>query len=149
THLGVIISEADHHGVAVAFVTEPLDDSPEGELIRFVRGYAAKIEHAKIRERTMRGRIARIASGKPPVGPRPPYGYQWRDDRDSDGKPIKLALAEHPETGWVVRRIFAEIAAGSSARAVARRLTADGVPTPTGRSRVWGQTTVASILRHP
>src|SRR5687768_3073032 len=27
-HLGVIISEAEHAGVAVEFVTEPLDDSP-------------------------------------------------------------------------------------------------------------------------
>ncbi len=44
-HLGVILSEAEHAGVAVEFVTEPLDDSPEGQLIRFVRGYAAKIEH--------------------------------------------------------------------------------------------------------
>jgi hypothetical protein len=31
--------------VAVEFVTEPLDNSPEGQLIRFVRGYAAKVEH--------------------------------------------------------------------------------------------------------
>ena len=50
--------------------TEPLDDSPEGQLIRFVRGYAAKVEHEKIRERTMRGRIARVQSGKPAVGRR-------------------------------------------------------------------------------
>jgi site-specific DNA recombinase len=44
-HLGVILTEADHAGVAVEFVTEPLDNSPEGQLIRFVRGYAAKVEH--------------------------------------------------------------------------------------------------------
>jgi site-specific DNA recombinase len=54
-HLGVILSEADHAGVRVEFVTEPLDDSPEGQLIRFVRGYAAKVEHTKIKERMMRG----------------------------------------------------------------------------------------------
>jgi site-specific DNA recombinase len=29
-HLGVILSEAEHAGVPVEFVTEPLDDSPEG-----------------------------------------------------------------------------------------------------------------------
>ena len=39
-HLGVVLSEADHVGVEVLFVTEPLDNSPEGQLIRFVRGYA-------------------------------------------------------------------------------------------------------------
>ena len=115
-HLGVILSEADHAGVDVAFVTEPLDDSPEGELIRFVRGYAAKVEHAKIRERTMRGRLARVQSGKPAVGPRPTYGYRWVEEPGQDGKPVKTRLEENPETAWVVRRIFAEIAAGSSAR---------------------------------
>ena len=40
-HLGVVLSEADHAGVAVEFVTEPLDNTPEGQLIRFVRGYAS------------------------------------------------------------------------------------------------------------
>src|SRR6266536_3415966 len=44
-HLGVIISEAEHAGAGVEFVTEPMDGSPEGQLIRFVRGYAAKVEH--------------------------------------------------------------------------------------------------------
>jgi DNA invertase Pin-like site-specific DNA recombinase len=52
-HLGVLISEADHHGVSVDFVTEPLDNSPEGQLIRFVRGDAAKVEHEKNRDRTL------------------------------------------------------------------------------------------------
>jgi site-specific DNA recombinase len=59
-HLGVILSEAEHHGVAVEFVTEPLDNTPEGQLIRFVRGYAAKVEAEKIRERSIRGKRARI-----------------------------------------------------------------------------------------
>jgi site-specific DNA recombinase len=147
-HLGVILSEADYAGVEVAFVTEPLDDSPEGQLIRFVRGYAAKVEHAKIKERTMRGRIARIESGKPPVGARPPYGYRWVDDRGQDGKLLKLRYEENPATAWVVRRIFTEIAAGSSARTVARRLTEDSIPTPTGGTS-WIGTTISRLLKHP
>src|SRR5581483_5337211 len=58
-HLGVVISEADHAGAAVEFVTEPLDNSPEGQLIRYIRGYAAKVEHEKIKERSIRGTRAR------------------------------------------------------------------------------------------
>jgi site-specific DNA recombinase len=144
----VILSEADHAGVEVVFVTEPLDDSPEGQLIRFVRGYAAKLEHEKIKERTMRGRRARIDGGKPPVGARPTYGYRWAEDRDKDGKPIKQRLAEHPETAQIVRRIFAEVANGRSARQVARSLTNDGVPTPTGK-KVWHASSLSGILHHP
>lgn len=140
-HLGVVLSEADHAGVEVLFVTEPLDDSPEGALIRFVRGYAAKVEHEKIKERTQRGKLARIASGKPPVGPRPPFGMTW-----SDG--AKTRLVENPMTAPVVRRIFREIAAGSSARQLGLRLTAEGIPTPTGKQH-WHATTIAALIRHP
>src|SRR3954452_11094845 len=63
-HLGVVISEAEHAGVPVEFVTEPLDASPEGQLIRFVRRYAAKVEHEKIKERTWRGKMAKVQDGK-------------------------------------------------------------------------------------
>jgi site-specific DNA recombinase len=51
-HVGVILAEADYHEVAVEFVTEDLDNSDEGQLIRFVRGYAAKVERVKFRERS-------------------------------------------------------------------------------------------------
>jgi site-specific DNA recombinase len=147
-HLGVVLSEAEHHGVAVEFVTEPVDDSPEGQLIRFVRGYAAKVEHEKIKERTMRGRIARVESGKPNVGPRPPFGYAWADDRDKDGKPIKVRLIENSETAPVVRRIFRELAGGTSARQVGLRLSAEGIPTPTGKTH-WTTATITLLVKHP
>src|SRR5215510_2394141 len=63
-HLGVILSEAEHHGAVVEFVSEQLDHSPEGQLIRFVRGYAALVEAEKIRERSVRGKRARLQDGK-------------------------------------------------------------------------------------
>src|SRR5918998_233226 len=80
-HLGVVLSEADHAGVEVEFVTEPLDSSPEGQLIRFVRGYAAKVEHEKIKERTIRGKRARAEAGKIIPNGRPLFGYRFRQDR--------------------------------------------------------------------
>ena len=124
-HLGVIISEADHAGVDIEFVSEPLDNSPEGQLIRFVRGYAAKVEHEKIRERTLRGVTARVKSGRPMSGARILYGYLWNADR--------TAYTPSPATAPIVRRVFAESLAGTSARIIAQRLTAEGIPTPTGK----------------
>ena len=41
-HLGVILSEAEYYGACVEFVSEPLDDTPEGQLIRFVRRYVMR-----------------------------------------------------------------------------------------------------------
>ncbi len=79
-HLGVILTEADRYCVAVEFVSEPLDDSPEGQLIRFVRGYAARVEREKARERTIRGKRARLESGKIHGFGGELYGYR-RDRR--------------------------------------------------------------------
>ena len=144
-HLGVIFTEADHAGVAVEFVTEQIDDSPEGELIRFVRGYAAQVEHEKIKERTMRGRMARAKAGKPLPGPRPRYGYQWNEDR--------TRLLPDPLTAPVVQRIFREASRGRSVFAIASGLSEDGITRPSGHDRDgmngtrWNFRTVWLILR--
>jgi site-specific DNA recombinase len=140
--LGVVLSEAEHVGVPVEFVTEPLDASPEGQLIRFVRGYAAKVEHEKIKERTQRGKLARVAAGKPLVGQKAAYGYQWAD---AD----KSMLSIDATTAPIVRRLFAGVLAGASLRALALALTGDGIPTPTGRGLGWSMTTVRHILLNP
>jgi site-specific DNA recombinase len=139
-HLGVVLTEAEHAGVAVEFVTEPLDDSPEGQLIRFVRGYAAKVEHEKIKERSMRARQARADAGKILGGPRALYGYRFNAD--------KTGYEVDPTTAPVVRRIFAECHAGRPTRRIALGLMADGVPAP-GGGPVWQPTTVRNILVHP
>ena len=140
-HLGVVLSEADHAGVDVSFISELLDDSPEGQLIRFVRGYAAKVEHEKIKERSRRGEAARLSAGKPNVGPRPPYCYQWANA----GKP---RLIENPDTAPIVRRIFNDSLGGVSARQVAMALSRDGIPTATGNA-TWQTATITQLVQKP
>ncbi|HEV2122581.1 MAG TPA: recombinase family protein [Chloroflexota bacterium] len=139
-HLGVILSEADHAGVEVFFVSEPLDDSPEGQLIRFVRGYAAKVEHEKIKERSIRGRRARVEAGKLLHGPRPRYGYTWNAD--------KTAYVPHPAHSALVQRMFADAAHGKTLRAIAAQLDAEGILTPSG-GHFWQHATVRCILVDP
>ena len=124
-HLGVVISEAEHAGTDVLFVTEPLDNSPEGQLIRFVRGYAAKVEHEKLKERSLRGIWARARQGKLMPGWKPLYGYRWNAD--------KSAYVEDPTTAPVVRRLFQECLAGRTLRQIAAGLERDGVSTPAAR----------------
>src|SRR5262249_44693792 len=96
-HLGVILSEADHHGVAVEFVTEDLDASPEGQLIRYVRGYAAEVERLKIMERSIRGKRATVERGRILPASRPLYGYAWVD-ADTPRGPRHVAYAPDPVT---------------------------------------------------
>jgi site-specific DNA recombinase len=147
-HLAILAEEIEDHGARLEFVTEAFEDSAVGKFIRSAKSFAAEIEREKIAERTERGKRARIEAGLPSVGPRPPYGYIWADDRDKDGKPVKRRLVENPETAKIVRRIFLELASGTSARQVGLRLSADGIPTPTGNPR-WVTATITQMVRNP
>jgi site-specific DNA recombinase len=42
-HLALIAEECQNCDVELVFVTEPLDSSPEGQLLTFVRGWAAQL----------------------------------------------------------------------------------------------------------
>jgi site-specific DNA recombinase len=77
-HLALIAEECDKAGVTLAFVTEPLDTSPEGQLLTFVRGWAAQFEREKIKDRTQRGTAVRATQGKMPRGTGIGiYGYRY------------------------------------------------------------------------
>jgi site-specific DNA recombinase len=140
THLGVLINLIEESGARLELVTEKFDDTPTGRFLRSAQAFAAEVERLKGKERSDRARAARLASGKPLVGPRPPYGYQWNAD--------KTALALNPLTAPVARRIFAELLEGKSLRKVSEGLHADGIPTPTGKG-LWVYTTITAIAANP
>ncbi len=148
-HLTVLIEEAEHAGTRVEFVTESLDHSPEGKLIRDIRGYAAQVEHEKIRERTIRGKLERVRAGRLLPGGKPLYGYRWIDVEDERGNVVKKAgLEVDPMTAPVVRRIFADCVNGKSLRRIATDLTLEAIPAPRGKAE-WQPNSVAKILHHP
>ena len=95
-HIAIIAEECEKRGIKLHFVSEPMDSSPEGQLIRYVKGYAAEIEREKIRERTLRGKTRLCKEGKLATGGVPPYGY-----RREDGKRVIF----EPEAE-IVRKIF-------------------------------------------
>jgi site-specific DNA recombinase len=143
THLGLILSEAEHAGVVWESATEEIDDSPQGQILREVISGMAEMERLKIAERTQRGKRARVESGKYNVGSHAPFGYQWADPA------TKERLVENPVTSPIVRRIFRTIANGGSARQMALALTAEGVPTPKGIGDTWYWSTIRTIVRNP
>jgi site-specific DNA recombinase len=56
---GVIITqELEKHHVGLEAVTETVDSTEVGKLITYIRGFAAKLEAEKIKERSVRGRKA-------------------------------------------------------------------------------------------
>jgi DNA invertase Pin-like site-specific DNA recombinase len=93
----ILADEIEKSACQLLFVTGDYDASPEGRLFFSMRGAIAAFEKAKIRERTMRGKKAKVISGKPLFG-RPPYGYSCDY---SAGQYIII-----PEEAEIVREIF-------------------------------------------
>src|SRR5207248_2347412 len=130
-HLAIIADECARAGAQLIFVTEPLDASEEGALIRYVKGYASKIEREKIRERNMRGKHATVRNGNVPTWGLPLYGYRSARKRDEvTGQERGVRVIYEPEAE-IVRRIFRMVTEdGVGLQEVARRLNREGVPSP-------------------
>jgi site-specific DNA recombinase len=143
--VAILADECDNHDVRLDFVTEDFDNSTLGVFIRNSTAFVAELEREKIGERLRVGRRARATGvngepGKPLPAQRATYGYVWADDK-------KSRLVENPVTSPIVRRMFREAANGLSLARIAAGLTADGIPTPTGRD-CWNKTTVHRLLNN-
>lgn len=144
----ILIDRIESAGASLQLVTENFEQSATGTFLRSAKAFANELEREKIRERTQRGRRARLASGKPIAGSRPPYGYRWCESESTEGKKArsaKVRLEEDPETGPIVRGMFAKALAGASLRSIAADLEIRGIPTPYERGR-WSAQTVRRIL---
>lgn len=139
-HLYILAEEFENAGVRLEFVTEPFEDTAVGKFLRSAKAFAGEVEREKFRERSRRGRRARVQSGKLIHGKTPMYRYSWDDDES------KARYVRNPIAAPVVERMFAELLAGSTTREVAVGLTREGISPPRS-GRVWDPTTVGHILR--
>ena len=138
-HFIILQEELQKAGVEVILVTETLDSSDLGLLITYIKGYAAKLEAEKIRERTQRGIKERVKVGKMPSGRRARlYGYTY-----SDGvRHINETEAKY------VRDMFRWLLEGETLNGITYRLRELGIPTPSGNG-YWLRSTIYRILTNP
>jgi site-specific DNA recombinase len=94
----------------------------------------AEWEREQITERTTAGRREKARQGKIIAGRLPDYGFRFGPERDS------YEVVE--EEMVVVRRIFSELASGTSVNGVCAALDADGVPPPAKGKNNWQRTFV-------
>ncbi len=133
----VLIREFKARGVEVHFVRDPSDSSPYGELVKFILGFSSNQEHAKIRERTLNGRIAVARAGRVPIGS--PYGTLGYDyDKATKARVVNEQEAE------VVKRIFKLYVDGWSMYRIGKKLNQEGVPTKTGV--LWAGSGIRDVL---
>ncbi len=146
THGVILIQEIEKHNVSLEAVTETVDCSELGKLISYIRGFAAKLEAEKIRERTMRGKRKRAEAGRLPSGTgRKLYGYDY-----ITGKGIGegVRYIKESETKWVRQMYTWLVEEGLTVNGITRRLRALGVPTPSG-GQFWIRQTVYRMLTNP
>lgn len=139
THGVILRDELDKNNVSLESITEDIDKSPLGEAITYLRGTFAQIESEKIRERTMRGKLAHVNEGRLPQGTGIGiYGYQW------DKTTKKRTIIEHEAE--VVQKIFSMVLQGSSVNQIAIELNRHGIKTKTGS--LWHSLTIRRILNN-
>jgi site-specific DNA recombinase len=108
-----------------------LSEGTVDELQIGFKGTMASLFRKDLADKIRRGQTGRVAAGRIPGGL--VYGYRKVARFDGRGNP-ELGLREiDPQQAAVVRRIYREYLAGESPLAIARRLNAEGVPSPSGR----------------
>ena len=125
------------HGVECFFEKENISTfDSKGELLLTIMSSLAQEESRSVSENCTWGQRKRFADGKVTV----PFSRFLGYDRGADG-----GLVVNEEQAQTVRRIYELFLRGETPCGIARQLTAEGVPTPSG-AQGWSRHTVKSIL---
>lgn len=131
------IRKLKEHGTEVYFEKEniwTLDS--KGELLLTIMSSLAQEESRSISENVRWGQRKKFNDGRFSLNYKHFLGY----DKGPDG-----GLVINEEQARIVRRIFGEFLSGMSPYAIARGLTADGIPSPAGKPR-WNDLTIRRVL---
>lgn len=140
----------DHHalrhvlgrlGIGLRSATQPIDDTPEGQLFGGVLASLAQYDNDLRARRTRDGMRAALEAGRWVW--QPPVGYRTRHE---PGSGRHLGIEPDPDTAPLVLRAFQAVAAGAQVAAVAAELQAEGLRGQRGQ-RIAVQT-LHSILRN-
>lgn len=146
-----LLDELDEAGAEVWSVRQgKFELDAMGTFMTSARGFGAEMENEQRRERSMRAHRDRCEKGMLlGSSPKPRYGYRWPEEPRSDGRLKKACYEVDPATAPVIQRIFRDVANGVPLRRVATELTAEGVPTPTGKIPEWRHQTLREMLTEP
>lgn len=126
-------------GVGVLFLTDNIDTrAGEGEFRLTIMASVAQEESRKTSERVKWGQRRSMERGVV-FGAAAPYGYRLTDG----------VLTVQEEQAEVVRRVYRLfLEDGRGTHVIARRLTEEGIPTPTAKGNAWSSTMVLRLLRN-
>ncbi len=145
-HSAMIFEEVESNGGEIVSVSENIDNSLTGKLVRSILAWSAESEREKIVEYANRHWQTRLAQRLPMATGRAPYGWQWADED-------KTRYRIDKEEAMVRVSIFTMfVEEDMSLRAIAHKLTEDGIVPPAMsrgwkvKSAAWRPSTIHKIL---
>jgi site-specific DNA recombinase len=139
-HRAFLDDEFERLGARLVTLDDWGDDTHEGELLKFLKGWVSKGERLKIAERSRRGMIRKAREGKVILPPISNYGFRANEARDG--------YVVDEDKMPLVRRVFRMVGAeGCSINGMVKALAAEGIPTPTGKRR-WSRTMIRNMIQN-
>jgi len=136
-------------GVQVLALKQPTtNDEAANILLESVYDAMAKYEMRLLAAKVRGGQRQALAKGRFPYPKRAvPYGRRREERGEGESKYFVLVIDQ--ETAPVVARIYSLYLDGNGYKAIAVKLTAEQVPTPSGTVRPWQPSAVGRILTCP
>jgi len=142
----MIFQEIEDSGGEIISVSENIDNTLTGKLIRSILAWSAESEREKIVEYANRHWQTRLEHNLPVASGRTPYGWLWGDK----AKTFYDVNYEEAAVRFSIFQMFVEL--DMSVRAIAHKLTEDGI-LPPAKSRganvtstAWQPSTVHMLL---
>jgi site-specific DNA recombinase len=142
-HQILLIEDFERAGCRLLFLKRPIGEGPDEDLLLQMQGVIAQYEHAKIQERTRRGKLHRMRRGELVNGQRV-FGYHYVKRKSEIPAHYEIIDTE----AEVIRKIFNwYVEEGISLRQIALRLQEAGVATV--RRGRWDGANIGNMLRNP
>ena len=131
-HSAMIFEEIESAGAEIVSVSENIDNSLTGKLIRSIMAWSAESERHKIVEYANRRWQTRVEVGLPVGTGQSPYGWDWKDNE----KTGYMINQEQAAVRMSIFHMFVEL--DLSQRAITHKLTEDRILTPTYAKKFQG-----------
>ena len=151
--VGYALKQIIQAGVRVFFYLEDRErtlDSPTDKIMVSLTTFADELEREKVRQRTYDAMFRKAKAGHVTGGWT--FGYRNVEIVGTDGKRSHVKREIEQAQADVIRQIFQLSADGYGVKTIAKRLNADGTPSPRaqrGRSQSWAPSSVREVLYRP
>ena len=144
---GLVLEEQlKKYGVRVVYQQVPVDDSPEGRMLKNQLFSFAEYEREKMLLRTLKGKRDKALAGKVVGTGSPPYGYRYVRETLANASHRVCGLEPDPLTAPTARNALVALRARSTVDVMVD-LNLRGVPAPGGGR--WSSQSLHRMARNP